>query len=91
MIHGMSEETARRYIEIIDEITKIVDKIYAIAYMIGVLSVVEYGAIDIRPDAVGFLGKEMANEVLRIPELLDDHFIPRAEVLLELEALKDDE
>ena len=91
MIHGMSEETARRYIETIDEINKIVDKIYAIAYMIGVLSVVEQGAIDIRPDAVGFLGKEMANEVLRIPELLDDHFMSRAEVLLELEAFKYDE
>ena len=91
MIHGMSQETARRYIETIDEITKIVNKIYAIAYMIGVFSVIEHGALDINPDAVGFLGKEMANEVLRIPELLDDHFMSRAEIVLELEALKDDE
>jgi hypothetical protein len=40
MIHGMSIETARRYIETIDEINKIVDKIYAIAYIISVFSVI---------------------------------------------------
>jgi len=91
MIHGMSVDTARRYIETIDEIGKIVDKIHAIAYMISVFSVIEDGAIEIKPDAVGFLGKEMAHEVVRITELLDDHFMSRAEIILELEALKDDE
>ncbi len=91
MIYGMSVETARRYIETIDEITKIVNKIYSIAYMISIFSVVEHGAIDINPDALDFLGKEIAYEVLRIPELLDDHFMSRAEIFLELEALKDEE
>ena len=91
MIKGMSVDTARRYIETIDEIDKIVDKIYALAYMLSVFSVVEEGAMNINPDAVGYLGKEMAREVVRIMELLDDHFMSRAAIMLELEALKDDE
>lgn len=91
MIQGMSVETAGRYIETVDEIAKIVDRIYAIAYLIGLLSVIEDGAIEIRPSVVGFLGNEMAREVVRITELLDDHFVSRAVVILELKALKDDE
>ena len=91
MIKGMSVETARRYIKTIDEIDKIVDKIYAFAYMLSVFSVVEEGAMNINPDAVGYLGKEMAHEVVRIMELLGDHFMSRAAIMLELEALKDDE
>jgi hypothetical protein len=91
MIHGMSVDTARRYIETVDEINTIVDKIYAIAYMISLLSVIEEGSIDIKPDAVGYLGKEIAHEVVRISELLDDHFASRAAILCELEAHKDDE
>jgi len=54
-------------------------------------SVIEDGAIEIRPSVVGFLGQEMAREVLRITELLDVHFVSRAAVILELKALKDDE
>jgi len=90
MIHGMSVDTARRYIETVDEINAIVDKIYAIASMISVLSVIEEGSVDIKPDAVGYLGKEIAHEVVRISELLDDHFASRAAILCELEAQKDD-
>ena len=91
MIHGMSADTARRYIDTVDEINKIVDKIYALAYMLSVFSIVEDGAIDIKPDALGYLGKEITREVVRITELLDDRFMSRAEVILELKALKDDE
>jgi hypothetical protein len=44
MIHGLSVDTARRYIKTIDEIGKIVDKIYAIAYMMSAFSEIEDGA-----------------------------------------------
>lgn len=91
MIHGMSVETARRYVKTVDEINNIVNKVYSLAYMISVFTVVEHGAIDINPDALGFLGKEISNEVIRISEILDDHFISEAEIMLELEALEDDE
>ena len=91
MIHGMSVDTARRYIKTADEINKIVSKIHALAYMIGIFSEVEHGAIDINPDSVGFLGKEIANDVLRISEILDDYFMSRAEIMLGLEALEDEE
>ena len=91
MIHGMSVETARRYVKTVDEINNIVNKVYSLAYMISVFSVVEHGAIDINPDALGYLGKEISNEVIRISEILDDHFISEAEIMLELEALEEDE
>jgi hypothetical protein len=84
MIHGMSVETARRYVKCVDEINVIVNKIHSLAYMIGVFSVVEHGVIDINPDVLGYLGQEIAHEVIRISEILDDHFVSRAEILLEL-------
>jgi uncharacterized protein Yka (UPF0111/DUF47 family) len=91
MIHGMSVDTARRYIKTIEEIEKIVDKIHAIAYLMGAFSEIEEGAIEIKSSVVGYLGKKIANDVLKIIELLDDHFMSRAAIVLELEALKDDE
>jgi hypothetical protein len=91
MIHGMNVDIARRYIKTIEEIEKIVDKIHAVAYLMSVFSEIEDGAIEIKPSVVGYLGKRIANDVLRITELLDDHFMSRAAIMLELEALKDDE
>jgi hypothetical protein len=91
MIHGMSVDIARRYIKTIEEIEKIVDKIHAIAYLMGAFSDIEDGVVEIKPTVVGYLGKHMAHEVLRITEILDDHFISRTAIMLELEALKDDE
>jgi hypothetical protein len=91
MIHGMSIDTARRYIKVMEEIEKIVDKIHAVAYLMGVFSDIEDGVVEIKPTVVGYLGKQMAHEVLRITETLDDHFISRTAIMLELEALKDDE
>ncbi len=88
MIKGMNVETAHRYVKIVDEINNIVNKVYSLAYMISVFSVVEHGAIDINPDALGYLGKEISSEVIRISEILDDHFISLAEVMLELDALE---
>ncbi len=88
MIKGMNVETAHPYVKTVDEINKIVNKIYAISYMIGVFSVVEQGEIDINPDALGYLGNEISSEVIRISEILDDHFISLAEVMLELDALE---
>ncbi len=91
MIHGMDVETAQRYIETVDKINEIVDKIYAISYVMGAFSSIEQGEINLNPNAVGYLGKEISNDVIRISELLDDHFISRVEVLLELEALKNND
>ena len=91
MIHGMSVDTARRYIQVINEIEKIVDKIHAIAYLMGVFSEIEDGVLEIKPTVVGHLGKMIANDVLKITSLLDDDFISTAVVKLELETIKDDE
>ena len=91
MIHGMSVDTARRYIQAINKIEKIVDNIHAIAYLMGVFSEIEDGVLEIKPTVVGHLGKKIANDVLKITSLLDDDFISTAAVKLELKALKDDE
>ena len=91
MIHGMSVTTARRYIQVINKIEKIVDKIHAIAYLMGAFSEIEDGVLEIKPTVVGHLGKKIANDVLKITSLLDDDFISTAAVKLELKALKYDE
>ncbi len=91
MIHGMNLETAKRYVETVDKINEIVNRVYALSYMVSVFSVIEPGTMDINPDAVGFLGKEISNDVIRISEILDDHFISVAGVSLELEALKNND
>jgi uncharacterized protein Yka (UPF0111/DUF47 family) len=91
MIHGMSIDTARRYIKIMEEIEKIVDKIHAVAYLMSAFSDIEEGTIEIKASVVGYLGKKIANDILKITSLLDDGFMSRAAIVLELEALKDDE
>jgi hypothetical protein len=91
MIHGMSVDTARRYIKVMDEIEKIADKIHAVAYLMSAFSDIEEGAIEIKSSVVGYLGKKIANDILKITSLLDDGFMSRAAIVLELEALKDDE
>jgi hypothetical protein len=91
MIYGMSVETAQRYIKCVDKINDTVNKIHALAYMISVFSVVEHGAIDINPHVVGYLGQEIAQEALRISEILDDYFVSRAEIMVELKAYKYEE
>ena len=91
MIHGMSVDIARRYIKTIEEIEKIVDKIYTVAYLMSAFSDIEEGAIEIKSSVVGYLGKKIANDVLKITSLLDDGFMSRAAIMLELEAFKNDE
>ena len=91
MIQGMSVDTARRYIQVINKIEKIVDNIHAYAYLMSVFSEIEDGVVEIKSTVVGHLGKKIANDVLKITSLLDDDFISTAAVKLELEALKDDE
>jgi hypothetical protein len=91
MIHGMSVDIARRYIKTIEEIEKIVEKIHAVASLMGAFTDIEDDVIEIKSSVVGYLGKKIANDVLRITELLDDHFMSRAAIVLELEALKDDD
>ena len=91
MIKGMDIDTARRYIKTIEAIEEIVYKIHAVAYLIGTFSEIDDGAIELKPSVIGYLGKKIAEDVLRITELLDDHFASRAEVELELNTIKDNE
>jgi hypothetical protein len=65
--------------------------IHAIAYLMSAFSEVEDNEIELKPTVIGYLGKRIAEDVLRITELLDDNFASRAEVELELNAIKDNE
>ena len=89
MIKGMDIDTARRYIKTIEAIEEIVYKTHAVAYLMGTFSEIDDGVIKLKPSVIGYLGKKIAEDVLRISELLDDHFASRAEVELELNAIKD--
>ena len=80
MINGMDIETARRYVEAMDQIDKIVDKVHALAYMMSLLCEIEEGQVDIKPFCVGYLGKMIATDVLRITEHLDNDFVSILEV-----------
>ena len=91
MINGMDIETARRYINVMDTIHSIVDAIYARAQLMGQFSECEEGSVDLQPSVVGYFGKSIAYDVLRINELLDNNFASYLDIKLELEALKDDE
>lgn len=90
MIKGMDIDTARRYIKVMKEIQKIVDKIHALADMMGMIYETEEKGIEIKPATIGYFGKTIAIDVLRIIEQLDEHFVSSTEVMLELEALQND-
>ena len=90
MIQGMRIDTARRYLEVRDEIEEIVHKIHAYAYLMSVFWEIDEGTIEIQSLVIGYIGKMISDDVLRIIEHLDDHFVSRAEVALELEALKNE-
>ena len=89
MIKGMDIDTARRYIKTVEAIEEIVYNIHAVAYLMGTFSEIDDGAIELKPSVIGYLGKKIAEDVLRITELMDDHFASRAEVELELNTIKD--
>ena len=75
MINGMDIDTAQRYIKAIEQIEKIVDKIHCLAYMMSLLCEIEEGQVNIKPFCVGYLGKMIATDVLRITEHLDNDFV----------------
>ena len=85
MINGMDIETARRYVEAMDQIENIVDKIHCLAYMMSLLCEIEEGQVEIKPFCVGYLGKMIADDVLRITECLDNEFASILEVKQMLE------
>jgi hypothetical protein len=85
MINGMNMETARRYVLVMDQIEKIVDKIHALAYMMSLLCEIEEGQVHIKPFCVGYFGKMIATDVLRITEYLDNDFVSILEVKKSLE------
>lgn len=91
MIKGMDIETARRYIRTIEAIEEIVDIIHAIAYLMSTFSGIDDDDIQLKPSVIGYLGKRIAEDVLRITELLDDNFASRAELELELERIGNDD
>ncbi|MDY7037215.1 MAG: hypothetical protein SV375_13750 [Thermodesulfobacteriota bacterium] len=80
MIKGMSIETASRYVLVMDQIEKIVDKIHCMAYMMSLCCEIEEGQVEIRVHCVGYLGKMIATDVLRITECLDNEFASILEV-----------
>ena len=80
MINGMDIETARRYVKAIEKIEEIVDKIHCLAYMMSLLCEMEEGQVQIKPFCVGYLGKMIATDVLRITEHLDNDFVSILEV-----------
>jgi hypothetical protein len=90
MIQGMSIDTARSYLKVMGEIEEIVHKIHAYAYLMSVFLEIDEGTIEIQSLVIGYIGKMIADDVLRIIEYLDDHFASRTEVELELEAMEND-
>ena len=90
MIKGMDIDTARRYLEVMDEIEDIVYKIHAYAYLMSVFWEIDEGTAEIQSLVIGYIGKMIAHDVLSIIERLEDHSASRAEVELELESLEND-
>ncbi len=75
MIKGLDLELARQYVKVMDQIEKIVDRIHALGYMMSFFEEIEEGTVEIKPLFIGTLGKTIAQDVLRITELLDNDFV----------------
>ena len=90
MIKGMDIDTARRYVNTRQSLDDLAERIYAQAYTLSLLFDLPQEQININSHAIGYLGKMIADDVLRIIEHLDDHFASMAKVEIELEALEND-
>jgi len=90
MIKGMEIETARRYVKTRHRVDDLVERIYTSAYTLSLLFDLPQEQININSHAIGYLGKMIADDVLKIIEHLDDHFASRAVVELELEVMENE-
>ena len=90
MIKGMDIETARRFINVRDTIQGIVDAIYARAHIMSQFRDCDEGSVDLQPAVVGYFGKIIADDVLKITELLDNKFASYADVKLSLHDIDTD-
>jgi acetolactate synthase small subunit len=91
MIKGMAPVLARQYVKVIEQIERLVDRIHALGYMMSLFEQIEEGAMEIKPVFIGTMGKAIAEDVLRITEILDNDFVSVAEVKLMLETREDKE
>jgi hypothetical protein len=75
MLKGMDRELARKYVEVMEQIEKIADHIYALGYMMSFFEEIEEGTVEIKPFFIGTVGKSIAEDVLKITSLLDNDFV----------------
>ena len=90
MVKGMDIETACYYLKVRDKVDDLIEKIYASAYIMSLLFDLPQEHIRINSHAIGYLGKMIADDVLRITEHLDDDFVSTTELKLELEDIENE-
>ena len=85
MLIGMDLELAQQYVKVRTEIERLVDNIHAISRMMSSFEDMEEGTVDLKPGYIGRLGKNIADDALKITYLLDNDFVPAHDIQTALE------
>ena len=80
MLIGMDLELAQQYVKVRAEIERLVANIHAISWMMRSFEEMEEGTVDIKPGYIATLGRSIADDVIRIIELLDNDFVPASDI-----------
>ena len=82
----MTIDTAQRYLKAMAKVEKLADKIYAISYIMSILTEFMDEPNPLETYPIGTIGKIISHDILLITSYLDD-FVPTVSVSIDLDAM----